>query len=186
MAHEAGYTGAGTVEFLVDKGETFYLLEVNARIQVEHPVSELVTGIDLVQEQIRVAAGEALGYRQKDIVQRGHALECRINAEDCLNDFRPSPGRLEKFRVPGGPGVRVDTHCFEGWTISPHYDSMIAKLLVHRPTRAAAIATMKRALAEFVVEGVKTTVPLHLDIMANPDFTAGRVDTGWVERTWVR
>jgi len=184
MAKEAGYSGVGTVEFLVDPDETFYLLEVNARIQVEHPVTELVTGIDLVQEQIRVAAGEPLRFRQKDIPQRGHAIECRINAEDCTAGFRPSPGRLEKFCVPGGPGVRVDTHCCEGWTIVPHYDSMIAKLLVHRPTRETAIATMRRALSEFTVRGVHTTIPLHLDVMANPDFVAARVDTGWVERVW--
>jgi len=184
MAAEAKYTNAGTVEFLVDAKEVFYLLEVNARIQVEHPVTEMVTGMDLVQAQIRVAAGEPLGFRQRDVVQRGHAIECRINAEDCMNDFRPSPGRLEKFRVPGGPGVRVDTHCYEGWTISPHYDSMIAKLIVHRPTRKAAIATMKRALTEFTIEGVKSTVPIQIEIMSNPDFNSGRVDTGWVERIW--
>jgi acetyl-CoA carboxylase biotin carboxylase subunit len=184
MAAEARYTNAGTVEFLVDAKEVFYLLEVNARIQVEHPVTEMVTDLDLVQAQIRVAAGEPLGFRQRDVVQRGHAIECRINAEDCMNDFRPSPGRLEKFRVPGGPGVRVDTHCYEGWTISPHYDSMIAKLIVHRPTRKAAIATMKRALTEFTIEGVKSTVPIHIEIMSNPDFNSGRVDTGWVERIW--
>jgi len=184
MATAAEYSGAGTVEFLVDASETFYLLEVNARIQVEHPVTELVTGIDLVQNQILVAAGERLPLRQRDIEQRGCAIECRINAEDCANDFRPSPGRLERFCVPGGPGVRVDTHCYEGWTIVPHYDSMIAKLLVHRATRKEAIATMKRALGEFIIAGVKTTVPLHLEIMSNPDFIGGRVDTGWVERIW--
>jgi len=184
MVKEVGYTGAGTVEFLVDPNETFYLLEVNARIQVEHPVTELVTAIDLVQEQIRVAAGERLSFRQRDVRQRGHAIECRINAEDCANGFRPSPGSLERFCLPGGPGVRVDTHCCQGATIVPHYDSLIAKLLVHRPTRAAAIATMKRALAEFVIEGVATTIPLHQEILANPDFTAARVDTGWVERMW--
>ncbi len=184
MAKEAAYTGAGTVEFLVDGQETFYLLEVNARIQVEHPVSEAVTGVDLVAEQIRVAAGEPLSLRQKGIGQYGHAIECRINAEDCRNGFRPSPGPLETFREPGGPGVRVDTHCYEGWAISPHYDSMIAKLIVHRPTRNAAIATMRRALDEFVIEGVQTTIPIHQSIMANPDFIRGHVDTGWVERVW--
>ena len=184
LAGEAKYSNAGTVEFLVDNKEAFYLLEVNARIQVEHPVSELVTGIDLVQQQIRVAAGEPLGLKQRDIVQRGCAIECRINAEDCLNDFRPSPGTLTKFRVPGGPGVRLDTHCYEGWTISPHYDSMIAKLIVHRATRKAAIATMGRALEEFTIEGVKTSIPFHLEMMANPDFGTGKVDTGWVERVW--
>jgi len=184
LAGDAGYTNAGTVEFLVDRKETFYLLEVNARIQVEHPVTEMVTGIDLVQQQIRIAAGESLGMRQRDVPERGSAIECRINAEDPQNDFRPSPGRLERFCVPGGPGVRVDTHCCEGWTISPHYDSMIAKLIIHRPTRAAAIATARRALSEFIIEGVKTTIPLHREIMANTDFNTGRVDTGWIERTW--
>ena len=184
MAKEARYTGAGTVEFLVDRDETFYLLEVNARIQVEHPVTELVTGVDLVQEQIRVAAGERLRFRQKDVRQRGHAMECRINAEDCRNGFRPSPGTLTRFCLPGGPGVRVDTHCCQGAVVVPNYDSMVAKLLVHRATRDAAIATMKRALAEFVIEGVATTIPIHEDIMANPDFVAARVDTGWVERVW--
>jgi acetyl-CoA carboxylase biotin carboxylase subunit len=184
LAGDAGYTNAGTVEFLVDRKETFYLLEVNARIQVEHPVTEMVTGIDLVQQQIRIAAGESLGMRQRDVSQRGSAIECRINAEDPQNDFRPSPGRLAKFCVPGGPGVRVDTHCCEGWTISPHYDSMIAKLIIHRPMRAAAIATARRALSEFIIEGVKTTIPFHREIMANTDFNTGRVDTGWVERTW--
>jgi acetyl-CoA carboxylase biotin carboxylase subunit len=184
LAGEAKYTNAGTVEFLVDKKEVFYLLEVNARIQVEHPVTEMVTGIDLVQWQIRVAAGEPLGIRQRDVPQRGHAIECRINAEDPAADFRSSPGKLTKFWPPGGPGVRVDTHCCEGWTISPHYDSMIAKLIVHRPTRQAAIATMRRALGEFAIEGVKTSIPRHIEIMGNTDFITGNVDTGWVERTW--
>jgi len=184
LAAEAKYSNAGTVEFLVDSRERFYLLEVNARIQVEHPVTEAVTGLDLVQAQIRVAAGEPLGLRQRDIVARGAAIECRINAEDCANVFRPSAGPLQTFRVPGGPGVRVDTHCYEGWAITPHYDSMIAKLIVHRPTRQAAIATMKRALSEFVVEGVQTTLPFHREIMTSPDFLSGRLDTGWVERTW--
>jgi acetyl-CoA carboxylase biotin carboxylase subunit len=184
LAAEAKYSNAGTVEFLVDAHERFYLLEINARIQVEHPVTEAVTSLDLVQAQIRVAAGEPLGLKQRDIVARGAAIECRINAEDCRNDFRPSAGRLTKFSVPGGPGVRVDTHCYEGWTISPNYDSMIAKLIVHRPTRRAAIATMKRALSEFVIEGVQTTIPRHLEIMSSPDFASGKVDTGWVERTW--
>jgi len=184
LAAEAKYSNAGTVEFLVDSRERFYLLEVNARIQVEHPVTEAVTGLDLVQAQIRVAAGEPLGLRQRDIVARGAAIECRINAEDPRNEFRPSSGMLAKFSVPGGPGVRVDTHCYEGWAITPHYDSMIAKLIVHRPTRQAAIATMKRALSEFVVEGVQTTLPFHREIMTSPDFLSGRLDTGWVERTW--
>jgi len=183
LAQAAGYTGAGTCEFLVDRNEVFYLLEVNARIQVEHPVTEMVTGVDLVQCQIRVAAGESLGLRQRDIRQNGAAIECRINAEDPANDFRPCPGTLEKFCVPGGPGVRVDTHCYAGWTIGPQYDSMIAKLIVHRPNRKAAIATMRRALGEFQIEGVKTTIPIHQQIMAHADFVSGKVDTGWVERT---
>jgi acetyl-CoA carboxylase, biotin carboxylase subunit len=184
LAAEAKYSGAGTVEFLVDAKENFYLLEMNARIQVEHPVTEMVTGLDLVQHQIRVAAGEQLGLRQKDIPQRGHAIECRINAEDPAADFRPSPARLEAFCPPGGPGVRVDTHCCEGWTISPHYDSMIAKLIVYRPTRKQAIATMRRALMEFGIKGPKTTIPFHIEMMNNADFNTGKVDTGWVERTW--
>ena len=184
VAREAEYTGAGTVEFLVDQDETFYLLEVNARIQVEHSVTEMVTGTDLVQWQIRVAAGERLRLRQRDIPQTGHAIECRINAEDCTNGFRPSAGPIRTFRVPGGPGVRVDTHCYEGVAITPHYDSMIAKLIVHRPTREAAVATMRRALDEFRIEPVKTTIPLDREIMANPDFLRGKVDTGWVERVW--
>jgi acetyl-CoA carboxylase biotin carboxylase subunit len=182
MAREAGYSSAGTVEFLVDREETFYLLEVNARIQVEHPVTELVTGVDLVQDQIRCAAGEPLGMRQRDVQQEGHAIECRINAEDTAHGFRPSPGPLNVFRPPGGPGVRVDTHCCEGGAISPHYDSMIAKLIVHRATRDAAIRTMRRALAEFTIEGVETSIPVHREIMANPDFVSGKVDTSWVER----
>ena len=184
IASAADYQGAGTVEFLVDSSNRHYFIEMNCRIQVEHPVTEMVTGIDIVKEQIRVAAGERLGFRQDDIRVQGAAIECRINAEDCANGFRPSAGPIQTFRVPGGPGVRVDTHCYEGVAITPHYDSMIAKLLVHRPTREEAIATMRRALDEFLVEGVATTVPLHREIMAHPDFTAGRVDTGWVERFW--
>jgi acetyl-CoA carboxylase biotin carboxylase subunit len=172
------------VEFLVDQNEAFYLLEVNARIQVEHPVTEMVTGTDLVQWQIRVAAGERLRLRQRDIPQTGHAIECRINAEDCANGFRPCAGPIQKFRIPGGPGVRVDTHCYEGYAITPHYDSMIAKLIVHRPTREAAVATMRRALDEFRIQPIKTTIPVHQEIMANPDFLRGKVDTGWVERVW--
>ena len=184
VAREAGYTSAGTVEFLLAPDDTFYLLEVNARIQVEHPVTEAVTGTDLVQLQIRAAAGERIRLRQRDIPHTGHAIECRINAEDCSNGFRPTPGPIQTFRVPGGPGVRVDTHCYEGYAITPHYDSMIAKLIVHRPTREAAVATMRRALDEFRIQPIKTTIPVHQEIMANPDFLRGKVDTGWVERVW--
>jgi acetyl-CoA carboxylase biotin carboxylase subunit len=178
----AGYTNAGTVEFLVDKKESFYLLEVNARIQVEHPVTEMVTGIDLIKEQIRIAAGEELGYKQKDIKQQGHAIECRINAEDPSNNFAPSPGVIEELRLPGGPGVRIDSHVYAGYRIPPNYDSMVGKLIVHRKTRAEAISTMKRALSEFHIAPTKSTISLHLQIMDNEFFRRGEVDTGFVER----
>jgi acetyl-CoA carboxylase biotin carboxylase subunit len=182
LVKAAGYTNAGTVEFLVDKDQNFYILEVNARIQVEHPVTEMVTGIDLIKEQIRLAAGEHLGYRQKDIPQIGHAIECRINAEDPSKNFIPSPGLIEELRLPGGPGVRMDSHAYAGYRIPPNYDSMIGKLIVHRKTRAEAIATMKRALGEFHIAPTKTTIPLHLQIMDNEFFRSGDVDTGFVER----
>src|SRR4051812_13262806 len=179
----AHYTNAGTVEFLVDKEQNYYLLEVNARIQVEHPVTELVTGIDLIKQQIRIAAGERLPFTQEQIPQVGHAIECRINAEDPSHNFVPNPGVITELRLPGGPGVRLDTHVYAGYTIPPNYDSMIGKLIVHRPTRAEAIATMKRALSEFHVAPIKTTIPLHLQIMDNPNFVSGDVDTGFVERS---
>ena len=150
LAKEAGYYTAGTCEFLVDQQNNFYFIEVNARIQVEHPVTELVTGIDLVREQIRIAAGEKLRFTQKDIVQRGCAIECRINAEDPANDFRPSPGTITTWQPPGGPGVRLDSHVVTGYRVPPNYDSLVAKLLVHQPTRAEAFAVMRRALREFV------------------------------------
>jgi acetyl-CoA carboxylase biotin carboxylase subunit len=182
MAKAAGYYNAGTCEFLLDKDLNFYFIEVNARIQVEHPVTELVTGIDLVRAQIRIAAGERLPFAQADVVHRGSAIECRINAEDPANDFRPSPGLITRWQVPGGPGVRVDTHVVPGYRVPPNYDSMVAKLLVHQPTRAEAIAVMKRALGEFVVEGIKTTIPLHREIMDHSAFVEGRVDTTFIER----
>jgi acetyl-CoA carboxylase biotin carboxylase subunit len=182
LVKAAGYTNAGTVEFLVDKQQNFYILEVNARIQVEHPVTELVTGIDLIKEQIRIAAGEELGYKQKDIKQIGHAIECRINAEDPSKNFAPSPGLISELRLPGGPGVRIDSHAYAGYRIPPNYDSMIGKLIVHRKTRAEAIATMKRALSEFHIAPTKSTIPLHLQIMDNEFFRSGEVDTGFVER----
>jgi acetyl-CoA carboxylase biotin carboxylase subunit len=178
----AGYTNAGTVEFLVDKRQHFYILEVNARIQVEHPVTEQVTGIDLIKEQIRIASGMPLSFKQKDIPQIGHAIECRINAEDPARNFAPSPGLIVEMRPPGGPGVRLDSHAYAGYRIPPNYDSMIGKLIVHRPTRAEAIAAMKRALGEFHIAPIKTTIPLHLQIMDNHDFQSGDVDTGFVER----
>ncbi|HEV2292545.1 MAG TPA: acetyl-CoA carboxylase biotin carboxylase subunit [Tepidisphaeraceae bacterium] len=182
LVKAAGYTNAGTVEFLVDKEQNFYLLEVNARIQVEHPVTEQVTGVDLIKEQIRVASGEPLALRQKDIQQAGHAIECRINAEDPARNFAPSPGMIQEFRAPGGLGVRLDSHAYAGYRIPPNYDSMIGKLIVHRPTRAEAIASMKRALSEFHIAPIKTTIPLHLQIMDNEYFKSGDVDTGFVER----
>ena len=182
MVKAANYQNAGTCEFLLDKNNRFYFIEVNARIQVEHPVTELVTGIDLVREQIRIAAGEKLGYEQKDIVHRGSAIECRINAEDPAADFRPSPGLITRWQLPGGPGVRIDTHAVNGYRVPPNYDSLIAKLLVHRNDRAGAIACMKRALSEFVVEGVKTTIPLHRELLANTSFVDGLVDTTFIER----
>ena len=178
----ANYTNAGTVEFLVDRDQNFYLLEVNARIQVEHPVTETVTGIDLIKAQIRVAAGEKLPFSQADIKQNGHAIECRINAEDPSRNFAPSPGVIEQLRVPGGPGVRLDSHVYAGYRIPPNYDSMIGKLIVHGATRNEAMATMRRALTEFHIAPTKTTIPLLLQILDNPNFQSGEVDTGFIER----
>ncbi|HRK30881.1 MAG TPA: acetyl-CoA carboxylase biotin carboxylase subunit [Tepidisphaeraceae bacterium] len=182
LVRESKYFNAGTVEFLVDKDQNFYILEVNARIQVEHPVTESVTGIDLIKEQIRVASGERLSFVQKDVEQRGHAIECRINAEDPARNFAPFPGVIEEYRPPGGPGVRLDSHVYAGYRIPPNYDSMIGKLIVHRPTREQAIATMKRALSEFHISPIRTTIPFHLQIMDNEHFRRGEVDTGFVER----
>ncbi|MGC8623886.1 MAG: acetyl-CoA carboxylase biotin carboxylase subunit [Phycisphaerae bacterium] len=183
LAKAAGYYSAATVEFIMDKQKNFYFLEVNTRIQVEHPVTECVTGQDLIQWQLRIAAGEKLDLSQKDLQQNGTAIECRINAEDPERNFAPAPGLLEEFAPPGGPGVRVDTHAYQGYRIGPNYDSMIGKLIVHRPTRDAAIATMRRALDEFRAGPVKTTIPLHQFIMNSQDFRLSRVDTGWLERT---
>ncbi len=182
LAKTAGYYSAGTVEFIVDQQDNFYFIEVNARIQVEHPVSEMVTGIDLLKAQIRVAAGEKLDLRQEDIVPRGHAIECRINAEDPAHNFRPNPGRIERIFAPGGFGVRWDSHATTGYVVPPHYDSLVGKLIVHQPTRKEAIATMIRALKELRVEGIKTTVPLHLEVLANTAFHEAQVDTTFVER----
>jgi len=182
LAKAAGYASAGTIEFLVDSRQNFYMMEVNTRIQVEHPVTEAITGIDLVKEQIRVAAGEPLSIKQKDVVFNGHAIECRINAEDPSRGFAPSPGTIEELRLPGGPGVRVDSHIYAGYRIPPNYDSLIAKLIVHRPTRAEAVATMRRALSEFHISPIRTTIPLHMSIMDNQAFLTSEVDTGFVER----
>jgi acetyl-CoA carboxylase biotin carboxylase subunit len=182
LAKMAGYVNAGTCEFLVDAEHNFYFIEVNARIQVEHPVTEMVTGIDLVKQQIRIAAGEALPFSQADIHHVGHAIECRINCEDPDNSFRPSPGTITALRVPGGRGVRWDSHIELGYTVPPNYDSLVGKLIVHGQTRAEALATMRRALDELLIEGIQTTLPLHRRIFHNPDFIEGRVDTTWVER----
>jgi acetyl-CoA carboxylase biotin carboxylase subunit len=182
LAKTAGYYSAGTVEFIVDQQDNFYFIEVNARIQVEHPVSEMVTGIDLVKAQIRVAAGEKLALKQADIVPRGHAIECRINAEDPAHNFRPNPGRIERIIAPGGFGVRWDSHATTGYVVPPHYDSLVGKLIVHQPTRKDAIDTMTRALRELRVAGIATTVPLHLELLANTAFHEAQVDTTFVER----
>jgi acetyl-CoA carboxylase, biotin carboxylase subunit len=183
MVQAAEYYNAGTCEFLVDKNNQFYFIEVNARIQVEHPVTELVTGIDLVREQIRIAAGMPLPFTQEQIVHRGCAMECRINAEDPDAGFRPSPGVITRWQPPGGPGVRLDSHVVAGYRVPPNYDSLIAKLLVHQPTRPEALAVMRRALTEFVVEGVQTTIPLHRVIFSHSSFVEGRVDTTFIERS---
>ncbi len=182
LARAAGYVNAGTCEFLVDADHNFYFIEVNARIQVEHPVTEMVTGIDLVQQQIRIAAGEPLPFSQAEIATRGHCFECRINSEDPDHDFRPSPGRITAMRVPGGPGVRWDSHAEVGYSVPPNYDSLVGKLIAHAPTRDRAMATMRRALDELSIEGIRTTIPLHRRIFRDRDFIAGRVDTTWVER----
>ena len=175
------YVNAGTVEFLLDPDGSYYFMEMNTRIQVEHGVTELVTGLDLVKEQILVAMGQRLSFSQNDVVLRGHAIECRINAEDPVT-FVPCPGVIRYFHVPGGPGVRVDTFAHDGCEISPYYDSLVAKLMVHGRDRREAIARMRRCLDAMVVEGIKTTISLHRQIMEDPDFQAGKVDTGFLAR----
>ena len=182
LIQTASYTNAGTVEFIVDKNNQFYFIEVNARIQVEHPVTEMVTGVDLIQQQIRVASGEPLPWKQRNIPCNGSAIEVRINAEDPDNDFRPSPGKITKLRVPGGHGVRWDSHIHEGYVVGPYYDSMIGKLIVHKPTRSESIACMKRCLDEFVVEGIKTTIPLLKRILNHTAFVEGKMDTTFIEQ----
>ncbi len=181
-AHAIHYAGAGTVEFLVDRDGHFYFMEMNTRIQVEHPITEMITGIDIVKAQIRIAAGERLGISQGDVEFRGHAIECRINAEDPRHDFRPAPGRLIQFIPPGGPGIRVDTQAYAGYMIPPHYDSLLAKLIAWGPTRADAIARMRRALQEFEIAGVPTTIPFHLMVLDNAFFRRGEVYTNFVQR----
>jgi acetyl-CoA carboxylase biotin carboxylase subunit len=177
---EIGYTSAGTFEFLLDEDGSFYFMEMNTRIQVEHPVTEMVTLADIVRNQIKIAEGENLGYKQEDVQIVGHSIECRINAED-PEKFTPSPGKITAFNLPGGPGVRVDTAAYPGYVVPPHYDSMIAKLIVHARTRELAIARMRRALEAMVVEGIKTTIPLHLRIMNDEKFQKGEFSTKFME-----
>ena len=180
-AEAVSYHSAGTVEFLFDEDGRFYFMEMNTRIQVEHPVTEMVTGLDLLKEQIRVAAGEPLSFRQADVVVRGHAIECRINAEDPERDFAPMPGVVETFHAPGGPGIRVDTHVYSGYRIPPYYDSMIAKILAHGADRDEAIGRMRRALDECVIEGVPSTLPFHVKMMRHPRFLSGDFSTHFLE-----
>jgi acetyl-CoA carboxylase biotin carboxylase subunit len=180
-ARAVQYTNAGTFEFLLDDKQNFFFLEVNTRVQVEHPVTEFITGVDIVKEQIRVAAGERLSFKQGDVTFTGHAIECRVNAED-PETFAPSPGVIHAFSVPGGPGVRVDTFVHSECTVPPYYDSMIAKIICHGRDRQEAIARMRRTLEMTVIEGIKTSIPLHLKILAEPDFVAGRLSTGFMDR----
>jgi acetyl-CoA carboxylase biotin carboxylase subunit len=178
-AASVGYVGAGTIEFLVDKHRNFYFMEMNTRIQVEHPVTEQSSGVDLIKEQLLVASGEKLTLVQRDPIM--HSIECRINAEDPYHDFRPSPGVIQSLNFPGGPGVRVDSHIYQGYMIPPYYDSMVAKLITFAPTRDGAIAKMRRALDEFVIEGIQTTIPFHRKMMDNKDFIAGTFDTKYLD-----
>ena len=184
MIKQAKYTNAATVEFIVDKDGKYYFIEVNARIQVEHPVTEMITGIDLIKQQILIASGEPLPFKQKEIKQNGAVIECRINAENPAKNFQPSPGKIERLIVPGGFGVRWESHAHSGYNVLPYYDSMIGKLIVHQPTRAEAIATMQRALAELRVDGIFTTKPIHQDILNHSAFVEGRIDTTFVERVF--
>lgn len=182
VSKAANYRGVGTVEFLLDKSGEFFFMEMNTRIQVEHPVTEYVTGIDLIKEQIRMACGDKLKIKQEDVKLSGHSIECRVNAEDPNNNFIPCPGKIEQLNLPGGPGVRVDTHIYPGYKISPYYDSMVAKLIVHGRDRAEAIKIMRRALDEFYISPIKTTIPLHIQIMNHPDFMRGNISTHFIEK----
>lgn len=182
LARRIGYTGVGTIEFLVDADRHFYFMEMNTRIQVEHPISEAITQVNIVQEQIRVAAGELLRYSQRDIVFRGHAIECRINAEDPEHDFRPCPGTIQTLHLPGGQGVRIDSAIYQGYTIPPYYDSLLAKVIVWAPTREEAIVRMRRTLMEFLIVGVKTNIDFHLAILREPDFLRGNYDNTYLAR----
>lgn len=181
-AKSINYNNAGTIEFLMDEQGNYYFMEMNTRIQVEHPITEMVTGIDLIKEQIRIASGDKLQYTQQDIKITGHSIECRINAEDVFNDFRPSPGRIENLLVPGGLGVRLDSAAYAGYNISPFYDSMIGKLIVHGRNREEAISRMRRALGEFVIEGVKNNIDFQFEILNNREFIAGNYNTSFIEK----
>ena len=178
-AEYIGYEGVGTIEFLVDKHRNFYFMEMNTRIQVEHPITEQVVDFDLIREQILLAAGQPISG--KNYYPKLHSIECRINAEDPFNDFRPSPGKITELNIPGGHGVRVDTHVYKGYTIPSNYDSMIAKIITTAQTREEAIAKMKRALEEFYIEGIKTTIPFHRQLMEHPDYLAGNYTTKFME-----
>ncbi len=182
LIQRAKYHGAATVEFLMDGKQNFYMLEVNTRVQVEHPVTEMITGIDIVKTMIRVAAGEVLPYRQKDVTVNGHAIECRINAEDPARNFMPQPGTVTRWEPPGGPGIRMDTHVVTGYVVPKHYDSMVGKLIVHADDRQQCMTRTSRALREFKVEPIKTTIPLHQRLMENSDFQRGGVDIHFLER----
>ena len=181
-AKKVGYTSCGTIEFLVDKNKNFYFMEMNTRIQVEHGITEERTGIDIVKEQIRIAEGEKLKIQQKDVEFRGHVIECRINAENPSKNFRPSPGKITGIILPGGNGIRVDTFVYEGYTIPPNYDSMIAKIIAHGKTRNEAISKMKRALEETVIEGVDTNIDFLFTIIRNSNFLRGKYDTSFIEK----
>jgi len=185
LVRAAEYTNAGTVEFIVDQENSFYFIELNARIQVEHPVTEMVTGVDLIKSQIMIAAGKALPFKQEDVRSSGAAIECRINAENPERNFQPNPGTIEQIFAPGGLGVRFDTHVHSGYTVPSYYDSMIGKLIVHQPTRPEAIACMLRALDEMRVTGIHTTTPFHKQVLNHGEFVRGEVDTSFVERTWL-
>jgi acetyl-CoA carboxylase biotin carboxylase subunit len=180
-AKAVNYHNIGTMEFLLDKNGEFYFMEMNTRVQVEHPVTEMVTGIDVIKEQIKISSGQKLSFQQDDIRPEGHSMECRINAEDPQNNFIPCPGKIEALNLPGGPNVRIDTHIYQGFTVSPYYDSMLAKLIVHSKNRKESIKLMKRALDEFIIEPIKTTISFHKQVLDNPSFIEGKFSTHFIE-----
>ena len=185
-AKSINYVSAGTIEFLLDSKHNFYFMEMNTRIQVEHPITEIVTGIDLIKEQIRIASGEKIQTQQDDVKIKGASMECRINAEDFLNNFMPSPGRIEVLNFPGGPGVRLDTHIYPGYEITPYYDSLLAKLIAYGENRSQVIKVMERALNEFIVEPIKTTIPFHQQLLQNPYFIKGDISTHFVQEFLIK